>query len=651
MADAVSNLFEIERRSILFKSSTTMPDLSVLGYNGNPNLVISGNSDGQFLLYNCPIGSSYIQDNGTIWDKTVAPNTWVVRGSGSDYTTISEISAISGYLQSQIVNLSGNYATLSYVDDISSNFGDRITLLEARPTQDVTLRSDVETISSNFRSEIDNIYLNYVTDAHVLTISSNLQSEIDNIYLNYSTLAHVNEISSNLQSHIDQITEDYATLSYVNEISSNILTEVTNISSNFDDRITLLEARPIQDVTLRSEVETISSNFRSEIDNIYLNYATLSYVNEISSNIQNQIYQITNDYTTLTEVSSISGYLQDEIELIDSRVAYTESVIDSLNDALTNNLMYIGTEPCEIDKQIYTIDFNNTFIVPPIPVVTLSIPEEHQSISVLGVYDVTTTDFKVYLSQAPSVSGYSINWMVGLNSAVSSVEPISAQLELDASNVTYNSPTYATVEDALNFLLYIPPEITSFSNNAGTFEIGSTANNFSLNWSFNKSQNNFVSSTINGGSLTNFNALGLTSKNLFAQNLKTSTTFTLQITEYNTSNVLVPKQATTSISFNYKRYWGTNSNTVLTDAQIIALSSELTTGKSKSFTQNGNGEYIYYAYPKSFGTASFVVNGLQSTAWTLSEQLFTNASDHEELYYVYHTNTIQNGTGISITVS
>ncbi len=40
MATLDSLQFEMERRVILFKPTTTMPDLSSLGYNADPNLIV-----------------------------------------------------------------------------------------------------------------------------------------------------------------------------------------------------------------------------------------------------------------------------------------------------------------------------------------------------------------------------------------------------------------------------------------------------------------------------------------------------------------------------------------------------------------------------------------------------------------------------------
>ena len=96
-------LFEIERRSVIFHSLTTMPNGTQLGYTGNPNSAALGNSDGEDLIYNCPSGSVY-HDKATspeeIWEKVVnlAGGLWVKieSSAGSDIavnTTILSVTA------------------------------------------------------------------------------------------------------------------------------------------------------------------------------------------------------------------------------------------------------------------------------------------------------------------------------------------------------------------------------------------------------------------------------------------------------------------------------------------------------------------------------------------------------------------------------
>lgn len=75
--------FEMERRVVLFKSGTVMPDGSLLGYNADPNNASLGSTAGQTLIVNSPIGTLYIEDDGTMWRKTtLSTNDWVLMGEG-----------------------------------------------------------------------------------------------------------------------------------------------------------------------------------------------------------------------------------------------------------------------------------------------------------------------------------------------------------------------------------------------------------------------------------------------------------------------------------------------------------------------------------------------------------------------------------------
>jgi len=82
MADLASLGFELERRLILFKPTTTLPDNSLLGYDGDPNGAVSGTTAGQTLIYACPTGTHYQQSTGELWFKRTAPNEWIAITSG-----------------------------------------------------------------------------------------------------------------------------------------------------------------------------------------------------------------------------------------------------------------------------------------------------------------------------------------------------------------------------------------------------------------------------------------------------------------------------------------------------------------------------------------------------------------------------------------
>jgi len=83
MSDISNIIFELERRVILFKPNTSMPDGSQLGFDDNPNNILLETDDaGQLLIINCPVGSRYQQSTGVQWYKKELPNTWELFGAG-----------------------------------------------------------------------------------------------------------------------------------------------------------------------------------------------------------------------------------------------------------------------------------------------------------------------------------------------------------------------------------------------------------------------------------------------------------------------------------------------------------------------------------------------------------------------------------------
>ena len=74
-----------------------------------------------------------------------------------------------------------------------------------------------------------------------------------------------------------------------------------------------------------------------------------------------------------------------------------------------------GQENCNVDQQVYSIDYGATVSGAPYPLTTLTIPTSADTMFIRGVYDVNDSGFKVVLSEAPAITGYSINWAVLYN--------------------------------------------------------------------------------------------------------------------------------------------------------------------------------------------------------------------------------------------
>lgn len=117
---------------------------------------------------------------------------------------------------------------------------------------------------------------------------------------------------------------------------------------------------------------------------------------------------------------------------------------------------------------------------------------------------------------------------------------------------------------------------------------------------------------------------------------------------------------TGTILFRHKRYWGTHpSFTNPSDGQIIAADGG-SSGPGNEFSQsrlqtrngfNGGGDYLFFAWPTSFGTPSFKVNGLANSAWTKirDNAAFINASGFSEPYDVWISDTAQ-GSPLNVEV-
>ncbi|MBI1313684.1 hypothetical protein GC176_20520 [bacterium] len=209
---------------------------------------------------------------------------------------------------------------------------------------------------------------------------------------------------------------------------------------------------------------------------------------------------------------------------------------------------------------------------------------------------------------------------------------------INADDVAYGD---SDVQAILDGLLYVAPQIGSFANNRGTVEKGSTITSVHLSWSLNKDMDSL---SLNQ-SIGEIDA-DATSYDVTSVSLTSDTTYTLTADD-GTSQT----QASTSVAFRQKRYWGVSSETSLDNSGILALgNSEFSTNLSKSITYDcTGGAYPYFAYPASFGQPQNVtVGGLAFTDFAINTQTFTNASGYAESYYVIRFNGIQTGSSIKV---
>ena len=100
-----------------------------------------------------------------------------------------------------------------------------------------------------------------------------------------------------------------------------------------------------------------------------------------------------------------------------------------------------------------------------------------------------------------------------------------------------------------------------------------------------------------------------------------------------------------------RRFWGAYAGETITDNQIVALlSSDLGGTRAQSRTITAATAYIYIVLPTSFGTPTFAVSGLTSSAWELTQRTITFAGQAATSYGIYRSTYPITGT-VNLTVT
>ena len=94
-----------------------------------------------------------------------------------------------------------------------------------------------------------------------------------------------------------------------------------------------------------------------------------------------------------------------------------------------------------------------------------------------------------------------------------------------------------------------------------------------------------------------------------------------------------------------RRFWGAFAATTITDQQIAAsLSNDLGGSQAQTRTITATTAYVYVVLPTSFGTPTFAVSGLTSSAWETTSRTITFAGQSALPYVIYRTTYPITGT-------
>lgn len=170
--------------------------------------------------------------------------------------------------------------------------------------------------------------------------------------------------------------------------------------------------------------------------------------------------------------------------------------------------------------------------------------------------------------------------------------------------------------------------INSLTCTPATAERGSTVADVTLAWGLSKTP---TSLTLDGAD-QDVTSKGTT---LSGVNLTANKSFALVATDARGAKA----NKSAGVSFQDKRHFfvaGDLDADGVTDEVINAAVGELATSRTKTFTVTaGDGEYIYYVIPASFGTPKFFVGGFEGGFNLLKTFDHTNASGAKVSYQVW----------------
>lgn len=214
---------------------------------------------------------------------------------------------------------------------------------------------------------------------------------------------------------------------------------------------------------------------------------------------------------------------------------------------------------------------------------------------------------------------------------------------VSADQVSYlNSgyPSITKVQEALDKLLFVP--MTVSMSGGGNYELGTVLDSVTLSWS--------ISKTIQSQLLTGAGAVqpALADRSAICVGpYSSNTSWTLTVTSADGTEV---KTASSAVAFYSRRYWGASASENASDVDIQGLSSELSNSRLQTRTMDGQGKYLWFAWPVGFGAPTFIVNGLQNSAWEETIRSFTNTLGYSTSYRLYRSTYLQYGTGLQVLV-
>ena len=192
------------------------------------------------------------------------------------------------------------------------------------------------------------------------------------------------------------------------------------------------------------------------------------------------------------------------------------------------------------------------------------------------------------------------------------------------------SDEYKKIVDDLNYTKIAINSMTATNSNN---EIGATVTDTDVAWTLNKTpktQKIKFSSEAEESLGTDVRSKSYTGKSVQSNSI-------IKLTVTDERDAEVSRQVT--IQFQPKVYYGVSEDPNALDSPAInALTGVLASSKARTFSANaGEGEYIVYIIPSSFGTPTFNVGGFDGGFKKTKTIEHTNASGYKQNYDIWQS--------------
>ncbi|MBF9237438.1 hypothetical protein I2I05_08510 [Hymenobacter sp. BT683] len=231
----------------------------------------------------------------------------------------------------------------------------------------------------------------------------------------------------------------------------------------------------------------------------------------------------------------------------------------------------------------------------------------------------------------------------GDNTPFNGQRPIVAAIPYLQGKTLGGTTTGAVLENFLKVLYPAQAPVATLSVANPNREVGeSTA--VTLTYGVAVKDNPIDSIVVNGGQRDPDVLTGVVTT---ATAVDTNTTFTMSATD---SAGLTDSESVTVQYFRNRFWFRAAANLLTSSASEVSeilnsiTSKEFSTSRAQTRSFTLDAEYIYFAYPVSFGTASFVVGGLPNTAYQFKDFAYVNTFGNSTLYRLYRSGNAGTGT-------